>query len=69
VVPGGTPREIIDRLNSVIVKIIRSSDLKERIESMGGIPVGSTPEELSELIKADIPRWGRLVKESGAKVD
>jgi len=68
-VPAGTPREIVDRLNSVIVGIIRSSDLKERIESMGGIPVGSTPEEVTELIKADIPRWAKLVKESGAKVD
>jgi tripartite-type tricarboxylate transporter receptor subunit TctC len=67
--PAGTPREIVDKLNSVLVKIIRDTDLKQKIESMGGIPVGSTPEEVTELIKADIPRWGKLVKESGARVD
>lgn len=67
--PAGTPREIINKLNSVLVKIIRTTDLKEKIESMGGIPVGSTPEEVTELIKADIPRWGKLVKDSGARVD
>ncbi|MCX7141834.1 MAG: tripartite tricarboxylate transporter substrate binding protein [Proteobacteria bacterium] len=67
--PAGTPREIIEKLNSVLVKIIRNTDLKEKIESMGGIPVGSTPEEVTELIKAEIPRWGKLVRESGAKVD
>lgn len=67
--PAGTPRAIVDKLNAVLVKIIRTTDLKEKIESMGGIPVGGTPEEVTELIKADIPRWGKLVKESGAKVD
>jgi tripartite-type tricarboxylate transporter receptor subunit TctC len=67
--PAGTPREIVDKLNSALVKIIRDTDLKQKIESMGGIPVGSTPEEVTELIKADIPRWGKLVKESGARVD
>jgi tripartite-type tricarboxylate transporter receptor subunit TctC len=36
---------------------------------MGGIPVGSTPEEVTEVIKKDIPKWAKLVKESGAKVD
>jgi len=67
--PAGTPREIVEKLNSALVRIIRDTDLKQKIESMGGIPVGSTPEEVTELIKADIPRWGKLVKESGARVD
>lgn len=67
--PAATPREIIDRLNTVIVRVTRSADFREKIESMGGIPVGTTPEEAAEYIKAEIPRWGKLVKESGAKVD
>ena len=36
---------------------------------MGGIPVGSRPEVVTELIKSDIPKWAKLAKESGAKVD
>ncbi len=68
-VPAGTPKEIVRKLNTTLVQIIRSPELKEKIESMGGIPVGSTPEELADLIKAEIPRWAKLVKESGAKAD
>jgi tripartite-type tricarboxylate transporter receptor subunit TctC len=68
-VPAGTPRQIVDKLNAVIVKIGRSAEFKEIIESMGGITAGTTPEEVTEVIKADIPRWGKLIKDSGAKVD
>jgi tripartite-type tricarboxylate transporter receptor subunit TctC len=67
--PAGTPKPIVTKLNSLIVKIIHTPDFKLRIEAMGGIPVGSTPEEVTEVIKKDIPKWAKLVKESGAKVD
>ena len=67
--PAGTPKPIVTKLNSVIVKIIHTPDFKLKIEAMGGIPVGSTPEEVTEVIKKDIPKWAKLVKESGAKVD
>jgi tripartite-type tricarboxylate transporter receptor subunit TctC len=67
--PAGTPKSIVTKLNSLIVKIIHTPDFKLRIEAMGGIPVGSTPEEVTEVIKKDIPKWAKLVKESGAKVD
>ena len=67
--PAGTPQPIVNKLNAVIVKIIHTPDFKAKIEAMGGIPVGSTPEEVTEVIKRDVPKWAKLVKESGAKVD
>jgi tripartite-type tricarboxylate transporter receptor subunit TctC len=67
--PVGTPKPIVTKLNSLIVKIIHTPDFKLRIEAMGGIPVGSTPEEVTDVITKDIPKWAKLVKESGAKVD
>ena len=68
-VPAGTPQEIINILNTEIVKIIKTPEFTHRIEAMGGIPVGSTPEAVTALIKTDIPKWAKLTKESGAKVD
>ena len=68
-VPAGTPQAIVDKLNTEIVKIIKSPEFTKRIEDMGGIPVGSRPEVVTELIKSDIPKWAKLAKESGAKVD
>ena len=67
--PAGTPRDIIQKLNSTIVGIINTPDFKAKIEGMGGIPVGSTPEAVTAIIKEDIPKWAKLIKESGAKVD
>ena len=67
--PAGTPHDIIRKLNSTIVGIINTPDFKAKIEGMGGIPVGSTPEAVTAIIKEDIPKWARLIKESGAKVD
>lgn len=67
--PAGTPRDIVGRLNSEIVKALRSDDLKQRILLDGGDAAGGTPEEFAARIKADIAKWGRVVKLSGAKVD
>ena len=52
-----------------IVKALRSDDLKQRILLDGGDAAGGTPEEFAVRIKADIVKWGRVVKLSGAKVD
>jgi tripartite-type tricarboxylate transporter receptor subunit TctC len=67
--PAGTPRDVVGRLNSEIVKALRSDDLKQRILLDGGDVAGGTPEEFAARIKADIAKWGRVVKLSGAKVD
>jgi tripartite-type tricarboxylate transporter receptor subunit TctC len=67
--PAGTPRDIINKLQAEVVRIIKLPEVGERIASEGADFVGSTPEEFSAFVKAEILKWGRVVKLSGAKVD
>ena len=67
--PAGTPREIILKLNTEIVKNLRNDDMKKRIASDGGEVIGSTPEEFTAVMKTDIAKWAKVVQASGAQVD
>ncbi|WP_337877946.1 tripartite tricarboxylate transporter substrate binding protein [Caldimonas sp.] len=67
--PAGTPKEIITRLNAEFNKALQVPELKKRLSDEGADPVGGTPEQFAALIKDEIPRWGRIIVESGAKVD
>ena len=67
--PTGTPREIIGRLNSELVKMMRSPEVTSRLESMGVEPLTNTPEEFADFVKKDVGKWSKVVKESGARVE
>lgn len=67
--PARTPREIINALNIEIVKILRVPDVKERLSGLGAEPVGDTPEQFVAFINAEIAKWAKVVKASGARVD
>lgn len=67
--PAGTPQPIVAKLNTEINEILKMPDVRERMNATGDTPLGSTPKEFAEVIKNDIARWGKIVKESGAKVD
>ena len=69
VAAGGTPREVVQRLSADVAKAVRSSDLTERMIQLGMEPVGSSPEQFDALIRAEIEKWSRVVKISGAKAD
>jgi tripartite-type tricarboxylate transporter receptor subunit TctC len=69
VTAAGTPRELVQRISSDVARAVRSSDLTERMTQLGMEPVGSSPEAFDALIRAEIEKWGRVVKISGAKVD
>jgi len=65
--PAGTPKEIVQRLNVEIVKILKMPDVREKLDKQLGMQlVGSTPDELAALMSREIPRWAALVKKSGA---
>lgn len=68
--PAGTPREIVDRLNAEIARALAAPDVRERL-APGGLSElpGGTPERFGALVKSEIAKWSRVVKESGAKVD
>ena len=65
--PSGTPREIAERLQSEVAKILRLPDVKERFLLDGAETVGSTPEQFSAFIRNEAEKWLRLVKSNGIK--
>jgi tripartite-type tricarboxylate transporter receptor subunit TctC len=67
--PAGTPKEAIARLNAEFNKALQNAELRKALGDQGADAAGGTPEQFAALIKDDIPRWGKVVKESGAKID
>jgi tripartite-type tricarboxylate transporter receptor subunit TctC len=67
--PGATPKPIIDRYNKEMVRILKSPEVRKKLEDMQFEVVASTPDEFSKWIAAEIPRWGQVIKATGAKVD
>ena len=67
--PAGTPKDVVAKLNAEFNKALQQPELRKRLDEEGADPAGGTPEQFAALIKADIPRWGKVVKDSGAKVD
>ena len=70
VAPAATPRAIVERLNLDLRRVIAMPEIRDRMINQGGLePVGSTIESFAALIPGEIERWGRLVRETGARVD
>jgi len=67
--PAGTPKDIVARLNAEFNKALQQPALRKRLGDEGADPVGGTPEQFASLIKDDLTRWGKIVKDSGVKVD
>ena len=67
--PAATPTEIITRLNTEIVKVMRSPDLNERLRQLDIEAIGSTPDQLAAFMKTEMAKWARAVKFSGATVE
>ncbi len=65
--PRGTPAPVVARLNAEIVKLLKQPDVRDKLGTQLGMEiVGSSPEQLAELMRSEIPRWAELVKKSGA---
>jgi tripartite-type tricarboxylate transporter receptor subunit TctC len=69
VAPAATPREVIARLNTEINRAVNLPDMKERFAQQGATPASGTPEDFAAWIRAEIAKWGKVVKASGAKVE
>jgi tripartite-type tricarboxylate transporter receptor subunit TctC len=67
--PAGTPREVVARLNTEFNKALASPELRKKLGDEGADPAGGSAEQFAALIRDDIPRWGKVVRESGAKID
>jgi len=69
VAPAATPKAIVDLLSRQLVRIVASPDMRDKLAALGFSPVGSTPEEYGALIKDDIDRWSKVVRDAGIKVE
>ncbi len=68
-VPAGTSRDVITRLNSGIIKALNAPDVRERLESEGFEPSGMSPEEFAKHIRAELPVWARVVQAAKLRAD
>ncbi|MEP7206448.1 MAG: tripartite tricarboxylate transporter substrate binding protein [Casimicrobiaceae bacterium] len=68
--PQQTPREVVDRVNAEVMKIVRSQDVVDKFLAMGVNPVKSnTPEQFAAYLKTDIARWGKVIKDAGVTAE
>ena len=67
--PARTPPAIIKRVSDEVAKIVRLDDVKTRLEGMGTLPAGSTPEEFAAFIDAETAKWGKVIREAKVKLD
>jgi tripartite-type tricarboxylate transporter receptor subunit TctC len=67
--PAKTPPEIIARLHDEAAKALAAPDMHEKLAAQGAEAVGSTPEEFRAYIRAEIEKWGKVIRASGARVD
>jgi tripartite-type tricarboxylate transporter receptor subunit TctC len=69
VAPAGTPREIIDLLYREIAKAVAQPDMKERLAVLGFNPVANTPDQFGARIKAEIEKWGKVVRDAKLRIE
>ena len=65
--PAGTPREIVTRLNTVVVKGLKAQDTLDSFNQMGAEVMGTSPEQTVEFLRSELAKWAKVVKASGAK--
>ena len=67
--PAKTPKDIVNKLNAEIVDILKRKDVADKLNQQGAIPVGDTPEQFAAYIKAEIDKWGSVVRSANIKAD
>jgi tripartite-type tricarboxylate transporter receptor subunit TctC len=68
-VPAGTPKAVVDRLNAEINKALKNPDVKAKLAAQGAEPLGSTPAEYQAYMKKELARWASVVKASGVTIE
>jgi len=68
-VPAATPREVVDLLYREIVAALATPDIKERLATLGFVPVANTPAEFAAMVKPEVARWKQVIKETNIKAD
>lgn len=69
VAPGKTPREVINKINREIVRILNMPDVRERLLTQGAEPVGNSPGEFGQMMRFEMKKWGDLIRSAGIRVE
>ncbi|MDQ3215329.1 MAG: tripartite tricarboxylate transporter substrate-binding protein, partial [Pseudomonadota bacterium] len=67
--PAGTPRAIVDKISGDMRRVLAQPDMQQRLAAIGVDIHASTPDELAAFQRAELAKWGKIIKDSGAKVD
>ncbi len=67
--PAGTPREAIAKVNAELARVLRTPEMRDRLAQQGVDTIIDTPEEFGTYVREEIARWGKVVRDSGAKLD
>jgi tripartite-type tricarboxylate transporter receptor subunit TctC len=67
--PAGTPPAVVNRLSAETAKALQQPDVRKRLLDIGLDPIGSTPQEFAEKIRADLDKWGRVIRTANIKLD
>ena len=67
--PAGTPKPILAQLHAAVIKALDAPDTKEKLAVLGCEPFKSSPEQFAAMVKDDLPKWAKIVRDSGATVD
>ena len=68
-VTAGTPKPIVAKLNTDVVRILNLPDVQKRFSDVGFDPVGNSPTAFSDYLKSEMAKWAKVIKDSGARVD
>ena len=68
-VAAGTPRAVVDRINSALNAALNDPAVRERLKNAGLDPVGGTPEQFTQLIAQESAKWAPIIQRSGARID
>jgi tripartite-type tricarboxylate transporter receptor subunit TctC len=68
-VPAGTPADVVQKLNDGVNRALQAPDMKERLDNLAFEPVGGSQREFADYVKAEVVKWGKVVKDTGAKPD
>ena len=69
VVPARTPQAVIARLNREFNQILQTPETRERLNTLGSDIIGGEPKKLADYVRVEIPKWAKVIKESGARID
>jgi len=69
VAPAGTPQAAIARLNAETNKVLQQADIRDRLAAQGADVVGGTPQQFGDYIRSEVPKWAKVIRDSGAKAD